>query len=82
MYLSLRQPSNFFFTLTLATGCKEEEKMEVNISQEVNLSAEATGKFDSNFFWKYSSSKVIKKILVIRDLKVLAKHIIMKPNVN
>ena len=55
MYLSWRQPSIFLFlfTLTLATGCKEEEKMEVTISPEVNLSAEATGKFDSNFFWTY-----------------------------
>ena len=82
MYLSLIQPSNFFFTLTLATGCKEEEKMEVTISQEVNLLAEATGKLDSNFFWKYLSSKVIKKILVICDSQVPAKHIIVKPNVN
>ena len=56
--------------------------MEVTISQEVNLLSEATGKFDSNFFWKYLSSKVIKKILVIHDSQVPAKHIIMQRNVN
>ena len=41
-----------FLNLTLATGCKQEEKMEVSFSQEVNLSSDTTGKFDSNFFWK------------------------------
>ena len=48
--------------------------MEVTFSQEVNLSSEATGKFDSNLFWKYFLSQVIKKILVICDQQVLAKH--------
>ena len=84
MYLSLHETTlkSFFLTLTLATGYKEEEKKEGTISQEVNLLAEATGKFDPNFFWKYLSSKVIKKVLVICDSQVPAKHIIMKPNVN